>query len=124
MLESFPLPSIQQYHAFLHYRNWLSALFQLLQIFFSLKTLDYLILTLFFFSSPASSCFSFLPFPLIASLLSTEEVSVHLFILLGKCLYRVFSLSSIIPLILPKLISYTGLSSLWSWTSCSHLHQN
>lgn len=40
--------------------------------FFTLKTLDYLILALIF-SSPLSSCYSLLPFPLFTSLLLSME---------------------------------------------------
>lgn len=85
--------------------------------FFTLKTLDYLILALIF-SSPLYSCFSLLPFPLFTSLLlSMEDIWDYLFFGLADVSTECrSSLSSLNP-------SHNNLL-YWSLASCSHLCQN
>lgn len=79
--------------------------------FFTLKTLDYLILALIF-SSPLSSCYSLLPFPLFTSLLlSMENIWDYSFLAWQMSPQNVCLRVSVflLTLILPTLISYTGL---------------
>lgn len=75
--------------------------------FFTLKTLDYLILALIF-SPLLSSCLSLLPFPLFASLLLSMDNIWDFFFLAWQISPQKVCVP-FLPLILPTLISCIGL---------------